>query len=86
MNKKVLLGVAAFAIAAVSVFNVNFNSQSNNLSNVSLANVEQLAMAEDLPEVVISCNSNGFGTCYLSTDYYPYCTFSGYMSDFCYPW
>ncbi|GHT12843.1 hypothetical protein FACS189426_16850 [Bacteroidia bacterium] len=45
MNKKVLLGVAAFAIAAVSVFNVNFNSQkSNNLSGVSLANVEALAI------------------------------------------
>ncbi|GHT13603.1 hypothetical protein FACS189426_18730 [Bacteroidia bacterium] len=43
MNKKVLLGIAALAIAGVSVVNVNFNSRSNNLSDVSLANVEALA-------------------------------------------
>lgn len=47
MNKKILFGIAALAIATVSVVNVNFNSQSNNLSDVSLANVE--ALAQELP-------------------------------------
>jgi hypothetical protein len=43
MKKKILGGIAILAIAAVAVFNVNFNSQSNDLSDVSLANVEALA-------------------------------------------
>jgi hypothetical protein len=42
MNKKVLYGIAALAIAALSVLNVNFNSQQSSLSDVSLANVEAL--------------------------------------------
>ncbi|GHT15086.1 hypothetical protein FACS189426_22330 [Bacteroidia bacterium] len=55
MNKKILFGIAALAIATVSVVNVNFNSQSNNLSDVSLANVEALAQEADY-----TCNCNPF--------------------------
>ena len=43
MKKKILGGIAILAIAAVAAFNVNFNTQSNDLSAVSLANVEALA-------------------------------------------
>ncbi|MDR1582924.1 MAG: NVEALA domain-containing protein [Prevotellaceae bacterium] len=43
MKKKILGGIAVLAIAAVAMMNVNFNSQSNELSAISLANVEALA-------------------------------------------
>ncbi|GHT15520.1 hypothetical protein FACS189426_23180 [Bacteroidia bacterium] len=57
MNKKILFGIVALAIAGVSVVNVNFNSQSNNLSGVSLANVEALAQ-----------ESGGGDDCYTSSN------------------
>jgi hypothetical protein len=44
--KKILGGIAILAIAAVAAFNVGFNSQSDGLSDVSLANVEALADGE----------------------------------------
>jgi hypothetical protein len=43
MKKKILGGIAILAIAAVAAFNVGFNSQSDGLSDVYLANVEALA-------------------------------------------
>jgi anti-sigma regulatory factor (Ser/Thr protein kinase) len=43
MNKKILYGIAVLAIAAVAAWNVNLNSQNNDLSDISLANVEALA-------------------------------------------
>jgi hypothetical protein len=43
MNKKILYGIAVLAIAAVAAWNVNFNSQRNDLSDISLANIEALA-------------------------------------------
>jgi hypothetical protein len=43
MKKKILGGIALLAIAAVAVWNVNLNSQSNKLSGAMLANVEALA-------------------------------------------
>ncbi|GHT65315.1 hypothetical protein AGMMS50239_24790 [Bacteroidia bacterium] len=46
MKKIILSGAALLAIAAGAVFNVNLNSQSNNLSAMTLANVEALAQGE----------------------------------------
>lgn len=47
MKKKIFGSIAVIAIAAVAAFNVNFNTvQDNNLSGVSLANVEALASSE----------------------------------------
>jgi hypothetical protein len=46
MNKKILYGIAVLAIAAVAAWNVNLNSQSSDLSDISLANVEALADGE----------------------------------------
>jgi hypothetical protein len=43
----------------VAAFNVNFNSQSNDLSNVSLANVEALAYESS---TVYPCPATG-GVC-----------------------
>jgi hypothetical protein len=43
MSKKILYGIAVLAIAAVAAWNVNLNSQGNDLSDISLANVEALA-------------------------------------------
>jgi hypothetical protein len=46
MIKKVLGGIGLLAIAAVAAWNVNLSSQSNDLSELSLANVEALASGE----------------------------------------
>jgi hypothetical protein len=43
MKKKILGGIALLAIAVVAAWNVNLSSQSNDLSDISLANVEALA-------------------------------------------
>jgi hypothetical protein len=44
MKKSIIGGIAVLAIAAVAIFNVNYNnSPGKNLSAVSLANVEALA-------------------------------------------
>jgi hypothetical protein len=59
MKKRYLYIVATLVIACIATLNisVNLNSRkSNNLADISLAKVEQLAMAEDLPEVVITCS------------------------------
>jgi hypothetical protein len=55
MKKKILGGIAVMAIAAVTAFNVNFTTQDNNLSDISLANVEALAQNE---------SGTGGKTCY----------------------
>ncbi|MDR0506066.1 MAG: NVEALA domain-containing protein [Dysgonamonadaceae bacterium] len=47
MYKKVLYGIAILAIAAVAAWNVNVNSQKEELSDVMLANVEALASETD---------------------------------------
>ncbi|MDR0680723.1 MAG: hypothetical protein LBG15_02555 [Dysgonamonadaceae bacterium] len=43
MIKKIWSGIALLAIVAVAAWNVNLNSQSNDLSEISLANIEALA-------------------------------------------
>jgi len=46
MKKKILGGLAVFAIAIVAAFNVNINMQDDGLSSISLDNVEALAGGE----------------------------------------
>jgi hypothetical protein len=46
--RKIITGTIV-AIAAVAAFNVNMNTQNENLSDLSLANVEALAQSESLP-------------------------------------
>jgi hypothetical protein len=47
-KKMILGGIAAIAIAAFAVVNVNVNSQNDNLSDLMLANVEALASGEGI--------------------------------------
>ena len=47
MKKKIFGGIAVLAIAAVAALNLNFNTQSNDFSVVSLTNVEALAQYEN---------------------------------------
>ncbi len=47
MNKKILCGIGVLAIMTVTVFNLNFNSNENVLSSLTLANVEALAGEND---------------------------------------
>jgi hypothetical protein len=49
MKKKILLGIAVVAVAAVTAVNVNIALQSNDLSALSLENVEALAGEDDIP-------------------------------------
>ncbi|GHT71950.1 hypothetical protein AGMMS50239_41270 [Bacteroidia bacterium] len=48
MKKKIFGGIAVLAIAAVAAWNVNLSSQSSDMSDVSLANVE--ALAAEIPD------------------------------------
>jgi hypothetical protein len=52
MKKKILSGIVLFTIAAIAAWNVNLNSQSNELSDISLANVEALATESGTGNVV----------------------------------
>ena len=70
MKKKILIGFAALAIAAVATLEISFNTQKSDLSAVSWANVEalaqQIALAHNLPEgggysCSISFQCGGFG-------------------------
>jgi hypothetical protein len=46
MKKKLLIGIAAAAVATIAAVNVNYALQGNDLSELSLANVEALAQEE----------------------------------------
>jgi hypothetical protein len=48
MNRKILSGIAIFAITTMAAWNASLNSQSNKLSDIALANVE--ALANEYPE------------------------------------
>ncbi|MDR2085828.1 MAG: NVEALA domain-containing protein [Dysgonamonadaceae bacterium] len=55
---KIILGsVAVLAIASVTVFNVNLNSQNDKLSAISLANVEALAEEGNNGVSFVECHS-----------------------------
>jgi hypothetical protein len=49
MKKKIFGSLIVIAIAAVAVFNLNLNTQENDLSALSLANVEALAQETAKP-------------------------------------
>jgi hypothetical protein len=57
--KYILGSLAVLAIAAVAAWNVNLNSQKNELSDILLANVEALAQESDW---LRPC-PNTYGTC-----------------------
>jgi hypothetical protein len=47
MKKKIFMGIAVLAIAALSAWNIQFTSKSGELSDLSLANIETLATPEN---------------------------------------
>jgi hypothetical protein len=53
MKKRILIGIAAAAVVAVSAVSVNIALQSNDLSALSLANVE--ALAQEVNSNTIGC-------------------------------
>ena len=65
MKKKLLSSLAVLAVAAVAAWNVNFNSQTDLMSDVVLENVEALAQ-ENNSECPNGCFENGRGCyCYV---------------------
>ena len=54
MKRKILCGIVALAVAGVATWNVNYNSQKNEMSDIMLANIEALAESEFDP--IASCN------------------------------
>ena len=66
MNKKSILGsLAILVVAAVAARNVNFNSQTDLMSDVALANVEALANYE---------SGSGSSSCFKSVSHDPACS------------
>lgn len=63
MKKIFLSSIAALAIGAVAVFNLNIANQDSAMSDVSLANVEALASGEN--GVRITTCLGLWGTCTL---------------------
>jgi hypothetical protein len=67
--KKIICGsIAVLAIAATIVFNVNLNTQSKKLSDISLTNVEALADGESSGSSYDCCNTCKGNYC---GDFYP---------------
>jgi hypothetical protein len=90
MRKKFFYVLIGAAIVTAAAWNVGQSLNKNEmiLSDVALANVE--ALANELPEVGIECNTGGEGKCYkprlvFSGEYTKNeCTPTGNPSDFCY--
>jgi ethanolamine utilization microcompartment shell protein EutL len=63
--KLISVSIAVLAIVSVTAFNVNLNSQSKNLSALSLANIEILAYGEPTNGTThsLSCGSAGIKMC-----------------------
>ena len=58
MRKTLLAGIAVLTIALTMALSLNFGAKNNNLSDISLANVEALARNEG-----DDCKSNGGPEC-----------------------
>jgi hypothetical protein len=58
MNTKILGGIVVLAIVAVGAWNVSINLQNNDLSSLSLANVEALAQNENSTLTTYTCWKN----------------------------
>ncbi|MDR2145535.1 MAG: NVEALA domain-containing protein [Tannerella sp.] len=65
MNRKFLYGLAVIVIAALAAVNLQVNnSQTGKLSDISLANVEALALETFCPGGTCSYEFPGGGSCY----------------------
>ena len=75
-------------IVVTVVINVNIATQKSGLSDISLANVEALAV--ELPEVVITCGASrgtcwerSLNMCFVGEGSYWVCKFEGYTWAYC---
>jgi hypothetical protein len=66
MNTKIIYSCVILAIIALAAWNIHLSSSESGLLDLSLANVEALALYE-LPEVVITCGQYN-GTCWKADD------------------
>jgi hypothetical protein len=86
MNNKILKLIVVLVIVVMAVFNWGLVSKSSGISDVSMANIEALALTEDLPEVLIECGASS-GACWVAygSNGNPWsgCQWTGNMSDFC---
>ena len=81
MRKKILGLLAILIITVVAVVNLNIATNNEVLSELSLANVQALAV--ELPEIVITCSGNpGGGQCWDSD--LGICFYGEYTLDTCY--
>ena len=50
-----------------------------------MANIEALSDDEELDPAVISCDTQGWGQCYIEVNAFPFrkCNWTGCQSDFC---
>ena len=82
MNKIVKFAFAA-AFAMFATYNVcQSNTETEETSDIVLANVEALAAGED---AVVSCSAScndGIGKCWLPYNEF-YCVFVGYHFNYC---
>lgn len=62
MKKKIFGGIAILTIAVLAAFNVNLDNENNDLSLLSLANVEALA-SETTISHNLSCKNAGVKMC-----------------------
>lgn len=85
MKKKIILFFSVACLAVMTAVNTQF--VLNQDSPFSLEQVEALASGEDLPEVSVTCDRNGWGRCWVIENTYPFptCKWSGYQDDYC-PW
>ena len=93
MKKKLLIGSIAVIISLVAAFNINLTkiNDDSGLSALSLANVEMLAKAAEIPEVTITCDATCYGrlaACWgLVLTYNPFnpfdCEWTGRQMDTC---
>ncbi|MDR0682815.1 MAG: hypothetical protein LBG15_13365 [Dysgonamonadaceae bacterium] len=89
MKNKIIYSVSVLAVAVLAAINMSITTLNNDLSDVSLSNVE--ALAYELDEVTITCSApNPYGgQCYeMDTSScggsWCGCYFTGRQSDFCY--
>lgn len=87
--KKYFKYIAVVAFAIVMGYSIYESQKDSSISDLALANVEALARYE-LPEVDVSCGSNGgacwaiSGDCYITLGArYDDCEFCGYVSISC---
>lgn len=89
MKKVLLRGVLLGSVCLCALgIKKNLMFNTSRISSLMLENVE--ALSYDLPEVVITCDTKGWGRCYTQLglvmngefEYYP-CHFTGYEKDYC---